>query len=143
MEPAVFIARLIGPVFVVLGVGMLLNMQFYAATIQEAVRRPALIYISGLLAFTAGLAMLNVYWAWTSEGARSSLRWAGCSRSPVLSASHCHAQPRHLQPRSIPGGSPWRSRAASFWCLADSSALKVIAGEQRLPHDIVRAALTS
>jgi hypothetical protein len=67
MQPAVYIARLVGPLFVVLGVGVLLNRTLYADMIGEAVRTPTLIYISGLLALTAGLAVLNAYRAWTSD----------------------------------------------------------------------------
>ena len=67
MPAPVFIARLIGPLFVVLGIGLLANHAFYAAMIVHAVHHPTLIYISGLLALTAGLAMLNTYRAWTAD----------------------------------------------------------------------------
>jgi hypothetical protein len=67
MPAAAFIARLVGPLFVVLGVGILLNRTLYADMVAEAVRLPTLIYLSGLLALTAGLAILNVYRAWTSD----------------------------------------------------------------------------
>jgi hypothetical protein len=66
MEPAVFIARVIGPLFVVLGAGILLNWSLYAAMIAEAVRIPTFIYLSGILTFTAGAAILNCYRAWTA-----------------------------------------------------------------------------
>jgi hypothetical protein len=67
MPAAAFIARLVGPLFVVLGIGILLNRTLYADMVAEAVRLPTLIYLSGLLALTAGLAILNVYRAWTSD----------------------------------------------------------------------------
>jgi uncharacterized membrane protein len=67
MQPAVFIARLAGPLLVAIGVGILLNEAVYAALITEAVHSPTLIYFSGLLALVGGLAILNVYWAWTSD----------------------------------------------------------------------------
>ncbi len=67
MQPAVFIARLVGPVFVAIGVGILLNATLYTAMVAEAVRSPTLIYISGLLSLTAGLAILNAYRAWTAD----------------------------------------------------------------------------
>ena len=59
MQPVVFIARIIGPLFVVLGIGVLVNERLYADMIGEAVLAPILIYLTGLLAFTAGVAMLN------------------------------------------------------------------------------------
>ena len=67
MQPAVFIARLIGPAFVAVGVGILLNGPFYTALIAEAVHSPTLIYFSGLMALVPGLAMLNVHRAWTAD----------------------------------------------------------------------------
>jgi hypothetical protein len=67
MQPVVFIARIIGPLFVVLGIGVLVNERLYADMIGEAVLAPILIYLTGLLAFTAGVAMLNGYRAWTAD----------------------------------------------------------------------------
>jgi hypothetical protein len=65
MQAAVFIARLVGPVFVAVGLGVLLNGTFYTALIMEAVHSPTLIYFSGLLAFAPGLAILNVHRTWS------------------------------------------------------------------------------
>ncbi len=67
MQPVVFIARLIGPLFVVLGVGILVNQSVYTDMIRQAVLIPVVIYLTGLLAFTAGVAMLNAYHAWTAD----------------------------------------------------------------------------
>ena len=67
MQPAVFIARLTGPFLVVIGVGVLLNEANYAAMITEAAHSPTLIYLSGLLTLPLGLAILNVYRAWTAD----------------------------------------------------------------------------
>ena len=55
MQPAVFIARLIGPAFVAVGLGVLANGPFYTALILEAVHSPTLIYFSGLMALVPGL----------------------------------------------------------------------------------------
>jgi len=67
MQPVVFIARLIGPLFIVLGVGILINQSVYTDMIGQAVLIPVVIYLSGLLAFTGGVAMLNGYHAWTAD----------------------------------------------------------------------------
>ncbi len=67
MQPVIFIARLVGPLFVVLGVGCLLNQQVYTDMIGQAVLVPVVIYLSGLMAFLAGVAMLNCYHAWTAD----------------------------------------------------------------------------
>jgi hypothetical protein len=65
MQPAVFIARLIGPAFVAVGLGMLANGPFYTALVLEAVYSPMLIYFSGLVALVSGLAILNLHRTWT------------------------------------------------------------------------------
>ena len=67
MQPVVFIAKLIGPLFVVLGIGCLVNQTVYADMIGQAVLVPVLIYLSGLMAFLAGVAMLNGYHGWTAD----------------------------------------------------------------------------
>jgi hypothetical protein len=64
MQPAVFIARLLGPTFVAIGLGILANGPFYSALILEAVHSPTLIYFSGLMSLVPGLAILNVHRSW-------------------------------------------------------------------------------
>ena len=65
MPPAVFIARLLGPTFVAVGLGILANGPFYSSLILEAVHSPTLIYFSGLMALVPGLAILNVHRSWS------------------------------------------------------------------------------
>jgi hypothetical protein len=65
MPPAVFIARLLGPTFVAIGLGILANGPFYSALILEAVHSPTLIYFSGLMSLVPGLAILNVHRSWS------------------------------------------------------------------------------
>ena len=65
MQPAIFIARLIGPAFVAVGLGVLANGPFYTALILEAVHSPTLIYFSGLISLLPGLAILNVHRSWS------------------------------------------------------------------------------
>jgi hypothetical protein len=67
MQPAGFIARLTGPFLFVIGVGVLLNEANYSAMLTEATHSPTLIYISGVLTLPLGLAILNVYRAWTAD----------------------------------------------------------------------------
>ena len=67
MPAATLIARLIGPLFAALGLGMLLNATFYAAAVGEGAHSPVLIAISGMATLVAGLAILNAYHAWTAD----------------------------------------------------------------------------
>ena len=67
MQPAVLIARLVGPLFVVIGLGVLINARFYEGAIVEAVHSPTLVYLSGVASLLAGLAIVNAYRAWTAD----------------------------------------------------------------------------
>jgi hypothetical protein len=67
MPSAVVIARIVGPLFVAIAAGLLLNRAFYAAAIAEAVRSPTLIYLSGIASLVAGLAILNAHRAWSAD----------------------------------------------------------------------------
>jgi len=67
MPAATLIARLIGPVFAVTGLGMLLNARFYAAAVAEGAHSPVLIAISGIATLLGGVAILNAHRAWTAD----------------------------------------------------------------------------
>jgi hypothetical protein len=67
MPPATLTARLVGPLFVVIGLGVLVNAPFYAGAVVEAVHSPTLVYLSGIASLLAGLAIVNVYRAWTAD----------------------------------------------------------------------------
>jgi len=67
MQPAVLTARLIGPLFVAIGLGILLNAQFYTGAVVEAVHSPTLVYLSGIASLLAGLAILNAYRSWERD----------------------------------------------------------------------------
>lgn len=67
MNSVNLIARLVGPLFVVIGLGVLLNRTLYAAAVAEAVQSTTLIYLSGVACLLSGLAILNAYRAWTAD----------------------------------------------------------------------------
>jgi hypothetical protein len=67
MPPAVFIARLAGPFFVVAALGMTVNRAIYAAMVAQAAGNHAIVFLSGVLALVCGLAVLNVHRAWTAD----------------------------------------------------------------------------
>ncbi len=66
-DPAILIARLVGPTFVAIAVGILLNASFYVGAVVEAVHSPTLVYISGIASLLSGLAIVNAYTAWTAD----------------------------------------------------------------------------
>ena len=61
------IAGLIGPTFVVIATGMLLNLGSFPAIAEQVSRAPALILVSGILLFVAGLAIVRAHNRWTKE----------------------------------------------------------------------------
>src|SRR6266403_3848350 len=56
------IAGLIGPTLVAIAAGMLLNI----GSLEQVSRDPALIFVSGILLFVAGLAIVRVHNRWTN-----------------------------------------------------------------------------
>jgi hypothetical protein len=64
---SVFLARLIGPIFVVVAIGVLTNGAAYRSVSAELARSTALIYLSGLLAMAAGVAILLHHNVWAAD----------------------------------------------------------------------------
>ena len=66
MERSHFLAKLIGPVFIVGGLGMLFNTSVYSAMFERALHDHVLIYLTGVLALVMGLAIVAVHndWKW-------------------------------------------------------------------------------
>ncbi len=67
MQTSIFLARLIGPLFLVMGVSALVNGDGYRAMAEEFLKSRALIYIAGLLAFLPGLAIVLTHNVWTAD----------------------------------------------------------------------------
>jgi uncharacterized membrane protein len=62
-----FLARLIGPVALAAGVGLLVNQASYRAMAAEFMRSRALIFLSGLLSLTGGLAIVLTHNVWAAD----------------------------------------------------------------------------
>ena len=77
MDRSLFIARLIGPTFVAIALGMLINPGAYESMITEALHPGILFYLSGLLSLLAGLAIVNLHIRGARTGASSSRFLAG------------------------------------------------------------------
>ncbi len=65
-DNSIFLARLLGPIFLVIGVGLLVNRTSYRAMAEEVLKSRALIYLFGAIAFSAGLALVLTHnvWVW-------------------------------------------------------------------------------
>ena len=66
MERSHFLAKLIGPVFIAGGLGLLFNTTVFRAMFETALHDHMLIYLTGVLALPAGLAIIIVHndWKW-------------------------------------------------------------------------------
>jgi len=67
MSTSIFLAKLIGPILLAIGVGMLLNGKVYRGLAREFLHSQALIYLSGVLAMLGGLAIILSHNVWTAD----------------------------------------------------------------------------
>ncbi len=66
MDTSIFLAKLLGPIFVIIGVGLFLNRERYLAVVDEVILSKTLLYVFGVMALTGGLAILLTHnvWVW-------------------------------------------------------------------------------
>jgi len=66
MERSHFLAKLIGPVFIVGGLGMLFNAALFQVMFERSLHDHMLIYLTGVLSLPAGLAIVVLHnqWKW-------------------------------------------------------------------------------
>jgi hypothetical protein len=64
---SLFLARLLGPIFVAIAIGVLVNGAVFRAIAEESLRSHALIYLTGLFAITAGVAILLNHNVWVGD----------------------------------------------------------------------------
>ena len=67
MQTSIFLAALIGPVMLIAAIGMLLNPGGQRAMMLAFLDSPPLIYLSGVLAMIAGLAILLYHNVWAAD----------------------------------------------------------------------------
>jgi len=67
MPTSIFLAKLIGPVMLAAAIGLLLNQASYRAMARDFLDSPPLIYVSGVLVMTAGLAIVLYHNVWALD----------------------------------------------------------------------------
>jgi len=67
MQTSLYLAKLIGPTLIVIGIGMLINRDGYRDMAREFLGSRALIYLAGLFAFVPGLAMVLAHNVWAAD----------------------------------------------------------------------------
>jgi hypothetical protein len=68
MTNSVFIARLIGPVMLVIGLAVFANQQAFRELAEEFLASRALLFLSGLLIMPVGLAIVLTHNIWAADG---------------------------------------------------------------------------
>src|SRR3981189_715932 len=70
MQTSVFLARLIGPVMLVVGLAVFANQRAFRDMAEEFLASPALLFLSGLLIMPMGLAIVLTHNVWTPDWGR-------------------------------------------------------------------------
>jgi hypothetical protein len=65
MDTSLFLARLIGPMLLVIGAGVLLNRENFRAMARELVASREQMFIIGVLTLLGGLAIVNTHNVWS------------------------------------------------------------------------------
>src|SRR4030088_2803068 len=68
MSTSVFIARLIGPVMLAIGLAVFANQSAFRDMAEEFLASRALIFLSGLLIMPVGLAIVLTHNIWAADG---------------------------------------------------------------------------
>jgi len=66
MEISIILSRMFGLIFMVLGLSMLLNKKWTEQAIEEMMKNPGLIWITGFITLTLGAVVVAVNDVWTS-----------------------------------------------------------------------------
>jgi hypothetical protein len=67
LSTSIFIARLLGPVFALIGVALILKVPMYRTVLKEFIGSAALVYLAGFLGLVAGLALVLVHNVWVAD----------------------------------------------------------------------------
>ena len=67
MQSSLVIAQILGPMYVIVAVGLWLNTPAYQRIFEEFFESPALAYLGGLLALIFGLVILAFHHAWSTD----------------------------------------------------------------------------
>jgi len=67
MDTSIFLARLIGPLFLVIAAGLLLRQSSWRPMASDFLANRALVYLTGFLALLGGLAIVNTHNVWVAN----------------------------------------------------------------------------
>ncbi len=67
MDPSILIARIAGPLFMLVAIGVFLSRAHYREMMGAFLQNPALVYLSGVLAFVIGIGIVMVHNLWVLD----------------------------------------------------------------------------
>lgn len=67
MAASLFIAKLLGPLFILVGIALPLKTETFRGILQEFVRSPALLYLAGFFGLLGGLALVLTHNVWVFD----------------------------------------------------------------------------
>ena len=67
MNTSIFLAKLIGPFFLVVAAALLVNVKAFRAIAEEFMRSPALVFLTGLMILPVGLAIVLTHNVWAAD----------------------------------------------------------------------------
>ena len=67
MNTSIFLAKLIGPLALALGLGVLFNRAAVRGVLDEFIRNPAIMFLAGVTTLPAGLAVVLTHNVWVAD----------------------------------------------------------------------------
>ena len=67
MNSAILIAKILGPTYLIIGLGILRNGALLSAVIRDFAESPALLYLSGVLSLLIGTWIVRIHSAWNAD----------------------------------------------------------------------------
>ncbi len=67
MDNSILFSKFIGPFIIITGISVLFNIKIYHKIVEEFFKDPALVYITGLITFVAGLAVVIFHNTWAAD----------------------------------------------------------------------------
>jgi hypothetical protein len=67
MQTSLFLAKLLGPPLLIVGIGILINRDYYLALTRQFVGSPPLMYLGAVVGMVGGLAIILVHNVWAAD----------------------------------------------------------------------------
>lgn len=85
MQTSIFLAKLLGPMFILVGVAILFRPQAFGALLQDFMESRILMYLAGVLGLLAGLALVLTHDVWALDWRLiiTLIGWASVVRAVV------------------------------------------------------------